>query len=147
MTLQIEQCFHGLVGYDVRLTRGRSWVRFSLEVVLVAQWIRHLTTNQGIVGSNPTKDVFLTQFLHRTRPISEVENKNSRAGTWTRVCRVRADYPNQLDYEGLVIGLLRTAIDPKRTGAKGESNPRHLAPKARIIPLDHWPYPMGKIWS
>ena len=25
-------------------------------------------------------------------------------------------------------------------GAKGESNPRPLAPEARIIPLDHWPY-------
>ena len=24
----------------------------------MAQWIRHLTTNQGIVGSNPTEDVF-----------------------------------------------------------------------------------------
>ena len=24
-------------------------------------------------------------------------------------------------------------------GAKGESNSRPLAPKARIIPLDHWP--------
>ena len=27
----------------------------------------------------------------------------------------------------------------KNAGAKGESNPRPLAPKARIIPLDHWP--------
>ncbi len=26
-----------------------------------------------------------------------------------------------------------------KKGAKGESNPRPLAPKARIIPLDHWP--------
>ena len=26
-----------------------------------------------------------------------------------------------------------------KRGAKGESNPRPLAPKARIIPLDHWP--------
>ena len=27
----------------------------------------------------------------------------------------------------------------EKAGAKGESNPRPLAPKARIIPLDHWP--------
>ena len=64
LELRIYRCFHGLVGYDVRLTRGRSWVRFSLEVFIytfvpVAQRIRHLTTNQGIVGSNPTGDVFV----------------------------------------------------------------------------------------
>ena len=28
----------------------------------------------------------------------------------------------------------------QKEGAKGESNPRPLAPKARIIPLDHWPF-------
>ena len=28
--------------------------------------------------------------------------KNSVAGTWTRVSRVRAEYPNQLDYNGLL---------------------------------------------
>ena len=27
----------------------------------------------------------------------------------------------------------------EKNGAKGESNPRPLAPEARIIPLDHWP--------
>ena len=27
----------------------------------------------------------------------------------------------------------------KKKGAQGDSNPRPLAPKARIIPLDHWP--------
>ena len=26
-----------------------------------------------------------------------------------------------------------------KSGAKGDSNPRPLAPEARIIPLDHWP--------
>ena len=26
-----------------------------------------------------------------------------------------------------------------KRGAKGDSNPRPLAPEARIIPLDHWP--------
>ena len=31
-------------------------------------------------------------------------------------------------------------IGPAKTGAKGESNPRPLAPKARIIPLHHWPF-------
>ena len=29
--------------------------------------------------------------------------------------------------------------EKKKKGAKGDSNPRPLAPKARIIPLDHWP--------
>ena len=30
-------------------------------------------------------------------------------------------------------------VDDSKKGAKGESNPRPLAPEARIIPLDHWP--------
>ena len=29
-----------------------------------------------------------------------------------------------------------------QNGAKGDSNPRPLAPEARIIPLDHWPTPL-----
>ena len=29
--------------------------------------------------------------------------QNSVAGTWTRVSRVRAEYPNQLDYNGDII--------------------------------------------
>ena len=46
---------HGVVQTSRQLRHG-----------LVAQWIRHLTTNQGIVGSNPTGDVFakdLVEFL------------------------------------------------------------------------------------
>ena len=31
------------------------------------------------------------------------QKKASVAGTWTRVSRVRAEYPNQLDYNGFVI--------------------------------------------
>ena len=31
----------------------------------------------------------------------------------------------------------------KKKGAKGDSNPRPLAPKARIIPLDHEPDTMS----
>ena len=30
----------------------------------MAQRIRHLTTNQGIVGSNPTRDVFLLMLCN-----------------------------------------------------------------------------------
>ena len=30
-----------------------------------------------------------------------------------------------------------------KNGAKRESNPRPLAPEARIIPLDHWPAPVA----
>ena len=30
----------------------------------MAQRIRHLTTNQGIVGSNPTRDVFLLMLCY-----------------------------------------------------------------------------------
>ena len=32
-----------------------------------------------------------------------------------------------------------------KKGAKGESNPRPLAPEARIIPLDHWPTVVAEI--
>ena len=31
------------------------------------------------------------------------KQKNSVAGTWTRVFRVRAEYPDQLDYNGFVV--------------------------------------------
>ena len=33
------------------------------KYVPVAQRIRHLTTNQGIVGSNPTGDVFVRRLF------------------------------------------------------------------------------------
>ena len=36
--------------------------------VPVAQRIRHLTTNQGIVGSNPTGDVFCNIFIYSVIP-------------------------------------------------------------------------------
>ena len=32
----------------------------------VAQWIRHLTTNQGIAGSNPARDVFFFGLFLKT---------------------------------------------------------------------------------
>jgi hypothetical protein len=32
-----------------------------------------------------------------------------------------------------------TPVTCDKRGAKGDSNPRPLAPEARIIPLDHWP--------
>ena len=38
-----------------------QWIEIEMEVSgsgsgSVAQWIRHLTTNQGITGSNPARD-------------------------------------------------------------------------------------------
>ena len=45
----------------------------------------------------------------KKKKISEGDKKIKKfsvAGTWTRVSRVRAEYPNQLDYNGMVlIGL------------------------------------------
>ena len=38
-------------------------------------------------------------------------------------------------------------IKMQKKGAKGDSNPRPLAPKARIIPLDHWPEYTEGIWT
>ena len=48
-------------------------------------------------------------LVHRTRIRFavikyEIKNKSSVAGTRTRVSRVRAEYPNQLDYDGFVNG-------------------------------------------
>ena len=37
----------------------------------------------------------------------------SIAGTWTRVARVKAEYPNQLEYNGLDI-IKETFITPKK---------------------------------
>ena len=48
----LSGCYHGLT---VLLNRKSG---------SVAQWIRHLTTNQGIVGSNPTGDVLFSCFLN-----------------------------------------------------------------------------------
>ena len=78
--------------------------------------------------------------------------KSSATGTRTRVARVRAEYPNQLDYSGssgACVGALikqlqkicqRTRLDAAaQENAKGllwELNPGPLAPEARIIPLD-----------
>ena len=42
-------------------------------VVPVAQRIRHLTTNQGIVGSNPTGDVF--DFFSITKDQKNITEK------------------------------------------------------------------------
>ena len=48
-------------------------------------------------------------YLLKRRRLSEIKlkkkkgEKSSVAGTWTRVFRVRAEYPDQLDYNGLVI--------------------------------------------
>ena len=35
--------------------------------VPVAQRIRHLTTNQGILGSNPSRDVFFTLIVFQKK--------------------------------------------------------------------------------
>ena len=44
-------------------------------------------------------------IIHHSRPFFSSESvwpkKNSHAGIWTRVLRVRAAYPNQLDYAGV----------------------------------------------
>ena len=46
-------------------------------------------------------------------------NKNSATGTRTRVAQVRAEYPNQLDYSGLVKEDLAGAIS-----TEGRSMPK-----------------------
>ena len=72
-------------------------LRHALSQGPVAQWIRHRSTEPEIVGSSPTRvKIFpVSVFLpHWGRP------KDSAAGTRTRVARVRAEYPNQLDYSG-----------------------------------------------
>ena len=38
---------------------------------LVAQWIRHLTTNQGIAGSSPAKIKFFVK-LFKTRKVQDL---------------------------------------------------------------------------
>ena len=41
--------------------------------------------------------------------------------------------------DGFKKAILFFIKNKKKKGAKGDSNPRPLAPKARIIPLDHEP--------
>ena len=64
------------------------------------------------MGSNPTADKFHVKSLlssgrHATHDLYEWSyvhvhrwTQNSATGTRTRVARVRAEYPNQLDYSG-----------------------------------------------
>ena len=44
---------------------------------------------------------------------------------------------------GIITTRLMTRPLHAKSGAKGDSNPRPLAPEARIIPLDHWPAPVA----
>ena len=51
--------------------------------------------------------VFLKRFLFGALSLSlSLTSKYSAAGTRTRVARVRAEYPNQLDYSGVYISIL-----------------------------------------
>ena len=65
-------------------------------------------------------------------------NKNSATGTRTRVARVRAEYPNQLDYSGLVKEDLAGAISTEVAGAcqRGpkEANLASTGPMAAELP-------------
>ena len=70
--------------------------------------------------------------------------KNSDTGTRTQVARVKAEYPNQLDYIGYGITLrsqhqtkpISKASNKNIKGPLADSNRRPLRPKRRIIPLD-----------
>ena len=62
-------------------------------------WMR--TIQQNVTELNyPTEKT--TETIRKTNKISCFfqKNKNSAAGTRTRVARVKAEYPNQLDYSG-----------------------------------------------
>jgi hypothetical protein len=64
----------------------------------VAQWIEHQTSNLGVAGSSPA---WGTNFCkQKEKEKKKTRKKSSHAGIWTRVLRVRAAYPNQLDYAG-----------------------------------------------
>ena len=55
-----------------------------LTLVPVAQRIRHLTTNQGIVGSNPTGDAFLVCFIKKNKNIENgTKRLKSRSSTFS----------------------------------------------------------------
>ena len=86
------------------------------------------------MGSKPTADKFHVKSLlssgrNATHDLYELlyfqvrrRTKNSATGTQTRVARVRAGYPNQLDYSGIGDWLERRTNNSRST----RFQPRHV---------------------
>ena len=76
------------------MTCGKHVEKDELEVVLLLSWlVERQQTSQHL----PCSDFSLSLSLSVSLPFSV---QNSATGTRTRVARVRAEYPNQLDYGG-----------------------------------------------
>ena len=58
--------------------------------------------------------------------------KHSVAGTWTRVSRVRAEYPNQLDYNGL-LKTLKYVLIVNKLNSESSSGNVHSEAKAPFV--------------
>ena len=76
----------------------------------MAQRIRHLTTNQGIVGSNPTGDVL---FFNK-----EKKTKKATNGIRTHDLSLTKRVLYQLSYSGNITPSV--GIEPTAIGLKGQ---------------------------
>ena len=111
--------FLDLCAYLAPMMNGRTGTTtpaLDLWVSLWPNWIRRLTTNQEIGGSSPSRDIFLLSCPGwQTYPPRHAAKTGSCVGNKIK----------------------------KIAGAVRESNPRPLAPEARIIPLDQRPVSAG----
>ena len=71
---------YGLVGYDVRLTRGRSPVRFRVDVGGLAQSVECVVSNDEAPGSKPGFSTFF--YLFRLKAKYSVFKTNHVKTLW-----------------------------------------------------------------
>ena len=66
---------YGLVGYDVRLTRGRSPVRSWVGVLLgsLAQMVEHWSNKPRVMGSIPIGTIFVYSWLTKNEVLPGFE--------------------------------------------------------------------------
>ena len=101
------------------------WKSIIITIVPVAQRIRHLTTNQGIVGSNPTGDVLFFWILLDEKNYVE-KHSRGEGGIEPPTSRTRSEnHPTRPPAQGHV-QMLRHLRTKKKHLLWG-SNPRPLA--------------------
>ena len=82
---------------------------------------------------------YRSSVLRRAACIQHARRENSATGTRTRVARVRAEYPNQLDYSGFDSEVLRAGgVDDSagRSRKNGRASARAASKMAYLISLE-----------
>ena len=77
-----------------------SWNIRTEDIAAIAQLGERQTEDLKVPGSIPGLGTFASGRAIHPRIATGSSAKCSAAGTRTRVARVKAEYPNQLDYSG-----------------------------------------------